>query len=105
MKERTLRRTPIPKQAAITRHMDAYDGPPLRLPGTKAEFDALLAIAECDLRPARRGRPAQGQRGPVTRTRSIRAPDTLWRRLEALAKRRGVTVNQAAVQALEALTG
>jgi hypothetical protein len=102
---RIIRRTTIPANASIVPVMDACHSTALRLPKTKAEFETLVAMAERDLRPTRRGRPANGTRGPKTKTRSIRAPESLWLRLEVLAKRQGLTVNQVAVQAISSLAG
>ena len=103
-----LIRIPINNPALDRAFTKAMRGKPMPPPGsavpkTKAEFDAMVAEAERDLRPARIGRPRKGTRGAITRTRSIRAPEDLWARVEALAQTKGITANQATVLALEHL--
>jgi len=110
MTEHIIRVTPIKNPAldrALTKAMKGKDMPKpgSAIPKTKAEFDRMVREAEAPLRAAKRGRPRAGTRGPITRTRSIRAPAALWKRLDAIAKARGVSVNQAAVLALESLAG
>ncbi len=108
MTDKNPTRTPLNNPAldrAFTKALRDLPIPPQGsgLPQSRADFERLVAQAERGLRPAKRGRPAKGGRGAVTRTRSIRAPDVLWTQIEALAAARGVTVNQATVLALERL--
>lgn len=74
------------------------------VPASADDFAGMVAAAEADLVPTRRGRPPRGTRSKPTATRSIRAPADLWRRLDAMAKRRGVTGNQLAVMAMESIS-
>ena len=108
MTDKHLTSTPLNNPAidrAFTKALRGRNVPPLggAIPKNKADFDRLVVSAERALRPAKRGRPAKGGRGTITRTRSIRAPHELWKQIEALAAARGVTVNQATVLALEHL--
>ena len=87
---------------------EAMRGRPMPPPGsaipkTRAEFDRMVAEAEADLLPTPRGRPTRGDSRAKTRSRSIRAPESLWVRLDAAAKARGLTANQVVVQVLEQL--
>jgi hypothetical protein len=95
-------RKPIAVGPGLAAIMDAHKGPPLRLPQTKADFDDLVAEAERDLKPVRRGRPKAGERRAPTSTHSLRLPDAVWKRLQAAAKRKHLSATAAAAIALAA---
>ena len=104
MNKQRLTRTRAIVGPGLTKIMNASGHPAgSAIPKTKAEFARLVATAETELRPARQGRPPTGQRRASTRTRSIRAPVALWKRLDSVAKSKGVSANQAAVLAIRAL--
>lgn len=102
MTEPNRTRHPIKVGSGLATIMDAYKGPPLRLPQTKAEFDAMVVEAERDLKPVPRGRPKAGERRAPTSTHSLRLPDALWKRLQAAAKRKHLSATAAAALALAA---
>ena len=105
MTAKTVTRKRTKVAASLSALMDQAELPADHnaVPASQADFRRLVALAERDLAPAQRGRPANGVRGAITRTKSIRAPEALWSQVEGLAKRRGVSSNQAVVLALEAL--
>jgi hypothetical protein len=93
---------PIRPGKGLSALMDAASKP-LRLPTTRADFARIADLAESDLKPTKRGRPARGDNGNQTRTRSIRAPLDVWSRLDQLADAKGISVNQIAVLALKSV--
>jgi hypothetical protein len=74
----------------------------VRFPRTKAEADKLLAEVEAEYLTPGRGRPRKGQRRLVTAVHSIRLPDALWKTVRAKAKRKHLSANAAAIEALAA---
>lgn len=79
--------------------------PPAHAPRTQAEANAVIAAAEAAYPVPSRGRPRKGQRRQVTAVHSLRLPDALWRTVRAKAKRRKLSANAAAIEALAAWAG